>query len=965
MLELDKVRHEELEAKLTQAMQSEALLRLIADSVPAYIAYVSLEHRYLFVNDSYLAFFRMPRERFIGAHLSEILGEAAYARILPDLDEVKRGRPIQVQLDLSNQLGAHRYFEGTYTPDLDHRGRVKGIIVMQLDVTRSRQAELALLERETQLRLALEVARLGTCEIDMLADKVTCDPASQEILEVNVEGASSFLRELKEVLHPDDKERIRALFKQQVAEQRGRFECEFRLQAKGRVKWVQALGRFTYSEPRKLGRVVGILKDITAQKQHEQAAAASEKKIRELLDRMPQLAWIMLPTGYLTYANRPFIDYLGSSDWLQKQESSWMEAIHPEDSTGVLARWGQSLREGQTFEAEFRLQSEQGSYRWFLGRAQPIKSESGTIREWFCTATDIHERIVAENRRNRIQRKVAQLQEIATALATATEPYEIAKLIIDQGLQAISAHAGTVVICEDERLRILYARGYSQDDLDAWERNYSSFPNPLVDSVKYKRPVILRSHEEAAVLYPEVADKMRFNKRTAIAAFPLLVQGEALGSIGLSFNNEQEFSDERIGYLSILAEQCAQAIERARLFDAEKRAREAAEVANHAKSQFLANMSHEIRTPMNAILGFSDLLSDMSLNEEERENYKQRIKSNGHQLLRLIEDVLDLSKVEAGKMDFEKLPFSVIELLRDVEETLNVLVHPKAIQTRLILPPETPAIIESDPLRLRQVLTNLLSNAAKFTNAGSIETRLEFIRPSPDAEEITLVIDVEDSGIGVPAEMHDRLFRPFAQGDSSVTRRFGGTGLGLVLSRGIAEALGGSLVLVRSQAGEGSLFRLSLPVRVIAPPGASSPSGGKNLSEKEEKETQPAPELVLSGIKILLADDTPDNQVLVRAFLRRAGANVEIARDGEQALAKASQGEFDLILMDIQMPRMDGLEATRLLRAEGYKSPIIALSAHAMSEEVQRSLEAGCQAHLTKPVAQQHLVNEICRILRL
>lgn len=957
MLEVDKVSDDELTQRLNEASQSEALLGLIANAVPAYIAYLSPDYRYSFVNESYVALFKRPREHIIGMHVRDLVGEQTFRSILPYLEEVASGRQTRVHLNWQASDDELRYFEGSYTPDLDARGRLKGIIVMQVDVTRRRQAEQALVQRETQLRMALDLAQIGTCEIDLDQDAVHGDAAFYEVLELGGFSATGFMRDLKNSLHPEDQLRVLQNFQELIASGRERFESDFRLCRGGRTKWIQALGRFSYRADKTLCRVLAVVKDVSAQKQQEQAAATSERKIRELLDRMPQLAWIMTPEGTLTYSNQPFLEYFGPLMPLHDASGTWIPALHPEDTPAVLARWELAMQEGQKFEAEFRLGNAAGTFRWFLGRAQPIFTERGEVGEWFCTATDIHERIIAEQRRNRIQHKVAQLQEIAMALATATEPLEIAKLIIDQGLRAVNADAGSVVICEGNKLRVLYARGYAAADLEHWEKTQDVIVNPLVDSVRKRRSIVISSPEEAEATYPQVAGKMQINRRVAIAAFPLLVQGQALGALGLSFNNDPCFSEERLGYLSILAEQCAQAIERARLFEAEKRAREAAEIANRAKSQFLANMSHEIRTPMNAILGFTDLLSDQSLSEEERENYKQRIKSNGNQLLRLIEDVLDLSKVEAGKMDFEKLPFSVRDLLRDVEESLAVLVHKKAIRTLLSIPADTPATIESDPLRLRQILTNLLSNAAKFTDAGSIDVRLSF-EAAGDAHHYTMSIDVEDSGIGVPLDMQEKLFKPFAQGDSSVTRRFGGTGLGLVLSRGIAEALGGSLVLLRSEPGLGSLFRLRLPIRVLDRP--ESVAGG---SEPKKVNSSHSAELVLSGTRILLADDTIDNQVLVRAFLRRVGAAVEIARDGEEAVEKASREPFDLILMDIQMPRMDGLEATRILRARHYQGPIVALSAHAMSEEVQRSLDVGCQAHLTKPIAQQRLVQAIRELL--
>ena len=428
------------------------------------------------------------------------------------------------------------------------------------------------------------------------------------------------------------------------------------------------------------------------------------------------------------------------------------------------------------------------------------------------------------------------------------------------------------------------------------------------------------------------------------------MQGQTIGAIALTYNEAREFSNERRSYLEILAEQCAQAIERARLFEAEQTARKNAESASKAKSQFLANMSHEIRTPMNAILGFSDLLGDKTLTPEEREDYRSRIRLNGDQLMRLIDDVLDLSKTEAGTIQVEKVDFSIRELVRDVYDATAARAREKGILTRISTDAQVPATIDGDPVRLRQILMNLMSNALKFTDYGRIETRIAKV-------EDQIVIEIEDTGIGISTDLHQRLFKAFSQGDSSVTRRFGGSGLGLVVSRGLAEAIGGTLDLVRSESNRGSIFRLAFPIS--KPANDPQIDMFRDLGETLKTGTS---EKDLAGVKVLLVEDSFDNEMLIRAYLKGTGIKLEVAHNGVEAIGCASDQKFDVVLMDIQMPVMDGLEATRQLRNKNYDRPIVALSAHALPEEVERSLEAGCHAHLTKPIMRHVLIDQIRKL---
>lgn len=376
-----------------------------------------------------------------------------------------------------------------------------------------------------------------------------------------------------------------------------------------------------------------------------------------------------------------------------------------------------------------------------------------------------------------------------------------------------------------------------------------------------------------------------------------------------------------------------------------------AEEANRSKSEFLANMSHEIRTPLGAVLGFADLMRDGSLSQAERDKYSEIVHRNGHQLSNLISDILDLSKIEAGHLTIEHLVVSIPSLVAEVTSSLRTQAAAKGV--RLVVEPwdHAPERICSDPLRMRQVLMNLLGNAIKFTHAGEIKVSLQYREPE-EAKRAVIVIRVHDTGIGIAREKQLHLFAPFAQADSSMSRKYGGTGLGLALSRHLAKMLGGDVRLVWSEAGQGSMFEASFEALLPEDCPDYAPSAVNPHTSSRKEAVKPR----LMGIRILVAEDSPDNQLLLKRVLVGQGAEVEFCSNGQDAVVKALASRYDVILMDIQMPVMNGYEATRSLRDSGYRGPIIALTAHALKEERERSLNAGCDDHLTKPLEKEKLI---------
>ncbi|MEM7681365.1 MAG: PAS domain S-box protein [Planctomycetota bacterium] len=731
-------------------------------------------------------------------------------------------------------------------------------------------------------------------------------PGLEAVYGLSVERVLRDPQAMVDAVHPDDRHLIDAPIDNPTRTLTP-WRAEYRVvHTDGSVRWV--LGQAN-PERRPDGSTLwfGHLADITEQKNIAEKVERNAA-LRTQTGRMAQIGgWELDLSGDGPYWSDEVCKISGVDPG---HRPTLQEAIgfYPEHARPIVERSiADSVATGEPFDFETEYQTAQGKRVWVRSLGEPVFDDAGRCVKLRGAFQDITER------------KHAALEAEA----------------LEARMRLFIEHTPAAVAMFDTDMRYLVAsRGwYQQYGLEG-------------------QTVLGRSHYE---VFSTIPDRWKAHHQRVLA-------GESLSKERDCFTREngEEFwvrwalepwrlGDGRIGGLVMFTEVITEQVHHERHLS---EARHAAEAASRAKTAFLANMSHEIRTPMTAILGFADLLEGGALDPDAHAQAVDTIRRNGSHLLTIINDVLDLSKIEAGKMTVERVQTDVLAIVDEVCSLLDVRARGKGLSIRVESSGPIPASVRSDPVRVRQVLMNLVGNAVKFTEQGEVVVRVACHR---DAEQSDcLSIEVVDTGIGMSEAQCREAFDAFTQADESTVRRFGGSGLGLRISKSLTEMLGGH-ISVRSEPGRGSTFRFTIDPGALDGVAWVEPDRPRAEPKPTTTATQDA-DNTLDGLRLLLAEDGPDNQKLIGFHLRKAGADLAIVDNGQQAVdlvvneRDAGRG-FDVVLMDMQMPELDGYGATRRLRELGFDGlPILALTAHAMSGDRERCLHAGCDDYLTKPI---------------
>lgn len=535
-----------------------------------------------------------------------------------------------------------------------------------------------------------------------------------------------------------------------------------------------------------------------------------QETYRAVANAIPTLAWTARPDGFIDWYNRQWYDYTGTTP-ADMEGWGWQSVHHPEVLPLVLERWNASIGSGKRFEMTFPLRGANGKFRAFLTRVVPVHDENGNITRWVGTNTDVEAHRVS-------RRRVERLQALAEALAVTQTLEDAADAVVARGLQAAGADTTLIALREPESgaVRILQHAGFPKDLADKYQTIDPTHETPLGLAMTSGQPVFLEERHGADgffTRYPAFVPVWERMGTHAVAALPLLAAGDVVGGMSFSFREPRSFADEERDFFLSIARQSAQAIERARLFTAERDARQHADEANRAKSQFLATMSHELRTPLNAISGHVSLVLEEihgPVTEEQRGALTRVMLAQEH-LLGLINDVLSFARLEGGRVEYHVEPIDVTEVISSVHPLVEPQMTAKGISLVVNTPAEPHAVMVcADRDKLAQILINLLSNATKFTDTGGTVT--VGLQTSPGHNNRRhAVINVDDTGIGIPPDKLDSIFDPFVQVRPELTRTRDGTGLGLAISRDLARGMGGDLH-VESEVGKGSSFTVRLPL---------------------------------------------------------------------------------------------------------------------------------------------------------
>ncbi|KAK1755331.1 putative signal transduction histidine-protein kinase [Echria macrotheca] len=726
--------------------------------------------------------------------------------------------------------------------------------------------------------------------------------------------------------------------------------------------------------------------------------AEDEERFKLICDTMPQLVWTATPDGLCDFFNSRWYHYTGLTE-AESLGMGWEKAFHPDEVANVKDRWNLSVSTGESFMMEYRCRSKHGEWRWFLGRALPQKNkETGKIEKWFGTCTDVHESI--ESKLEAKQTRQQLLSFIALSHMTMFTVDQDCRVTMLEGALIWDSNCDS-----NSRLRWYL----HQDVYDVFNRLNPALPTGQMPPVLEPLKSVLTGQATADFEDHEIAGRWyraRFQ--------PILKKHNNDNT------DDSEVIDGAMGLIIDVTELkerekqlLAQEQEKRHLMANEAAARE----ASRLKSQFLANMSHEIRTPISGVIGNAELLLDVGLEEEQRE-LAENIYRSGNALLTVINDILDISKVESGRLDIEEVQFSLSVVIQEVNSMLGFAAQRKNLEFKADIAPgiQSDMVVMGDPGRVKQIITNLLTNSIKFTNEGHVKFSVE--RERETAEILEIKFAVEDSGIGIEEEVRKRLFQPFSQGDSSTARKFGGTGLGLTISKNLVELMQGRMAM-ESTPGVGTTATFWIPFRkpqqsptgglvgidslpdrlqsemsvsckssqfeqLLGPPSANLVENSRSAwrhssassSVSHSTAGSPDDDIAMANrgdTLVLVVEDNEINQQIAIRTIKKLGFQVTAAWNGKEALdyiTEARNGKKrkpDIILMDVQMPVIDGYKCTHLLRYHlphrMYVSdiPIVAMTASAIQGDKEKCKRAGMDDYLSKPVKMKTLERMLMR----
>ena len=893
-----KEQAEALERLARDATEARARLEMAVEALPDAFVYFDADDRMVLCNTRYRSMF--PKSgRFIeqGMHFETSLRALAQSGEVPEAvgnEAAWIAERLEHHLTASGSLD--RQMAGQWIRMIERATPDGGRVGMRIDITEVKEAERRLAD-------IIDGAEVGTWEWNVPLGENLINARWAEIVGYTLEELAPLTIDVwRRLVHPDDLTAAETKLARVFARENDHFEYELRMRHKdGHWVWVMSRGRVARWAPEGGPEVMaGVHIDITALK-------GAEERLAEIIDAAAAGTWEIDLVSDTKHVNERWAGMVGytRAELAERPHFGFREIVHPDDLKQLLERHDKKLADGtDRFANEIRMRHKAGHWVWVLSRGRVTSRDSeGRPLKVAGIHLDITERM-------RLQ---SQLTAERDYLASLMDTSVSGIMALDETGRVIFANRGAEQILGLEASAI---DGMAYDD-SAWEIAALDGSPLAVDALPFAR--VMKEGRSVRNVRFSIAWPDGTRRMLSVNAAPINAEGLAVRVVCSIID---------------ITDQVA----------AEKELREAAEkaeVANRSKSLFLANMSHEIRTPLNGVLGMAQML-ESELSDPRHLGMLATIRSSGESLLGVLNDVLDMSKIEAGKLTLECVPFTPADLALQIESVHRVMAAEKNLALDLSIDATAQRTRLGDPGRLAQVLHNLVGNAVKFTEAGRVEVRLE--AGADDA----LVLLVRDTGIGMTTEQVSRVFEDFEQGDGTVTRRFGGTGLGMSIVKRLVDLMGGEITVDSTpDVGTSVCVRLPLPY-------------GEELPENAREQLLGS----VAGLRVLAADDNQTNRLILGALMTKLGVDMVLAQDGREAVEAWEPDRFDLYLLDISMPRLDGIAAlaelrVREARAAHRQIPAIAITANVMSHQVDEYLRAGFKGYLGKPFRRDDLVAAI------
>ena len=950
---------------------SEERYRHLVENISEAIYTTDLEGRLTYMSPSIQAIIGLTPDEVVGRYFTEFVMPEDLPLLTQNFKKRLAGRAGRMEWRTTHKNGTIRWIHTSSQP-IRSAGATVGLQGVLVDITESKHVEDALRESETRLQIALDALGAGVWEHDLTSGQAIWDERTYRLFGLEPSHKNLTIEEVITYILPEDRDAKISAYQQAVAT--GDFwEEEYRIFWPDRsFHWIYASGKIFRDDAGKAVQIVGINFDISERKRMESAIAEERNLLQVLINSIPDFIYVKDRHRRFLLANKASIHSLGFTEAHELIGKTDAELYPPKlaeqysDEETALLSSGEALINKE--QPGFDYQT--GEPRWYLVSKIPLRDLQDNIIGLVGISHDITMRKQSEKKLQQANQaltarneELITLNRISQTITTTIDVQEILDRTVEIMARQFDAIRASIGLFDEQQTAFITLAHYTKapeerHSLLGFTLPLSQFPPNLGRQfLEKKRPLVITNVQKDPLAAP-IHDILHSRNICCLLVVPLLIRGKIIGAMTVSSDRpDQEFSHDEARLAETIASQVSGAIEHARLFKDTQMARENAEAANKAKSAFLANMSHELRTPLNGILGYAQLLKQVPGATGRQQQGLDVIEQSGNHLLALINDILDLAKVESGKIELFPEYFELPALLQHLREIIRVRSERKALFFRIEHAENLPICLHGDEQRLRQILLNLLGNAVKFTDRGGVTLRIVSSREAEAGEGdiACLTFEIKDTGIGIAADQLKAIFEPFQQIGDSI-RQAEGTGLGLAISRKLIDLMGGELS-VESVPGQGSTFKftISLP---------EADDEHNNASRKRQHN--------IVGIRgdaptLLVVDDKHENRHLLCELLRSRGFKLLEAGDGHDALKLVREHQPEALITDIMMPGMDGLELIRQIRQapELRDTVIIATSARVYEEDRQRCLAVGSHDFLPKPIQMVQLLDQLQRHLRL